>query len=106
MAFYDKDNISLEQAMNMELTQLFRVWRTPGIHFSYDLPEGARHIRTLITKSYDRTMSVHISVHIHFAIPGGSCFNVATVSSFTSLKELKDTFPKLFELTGYLYAMG
>lgn len=103
MANYHKDNISLSEAMTMELNQLFRNWRTSGAQVPFDgLPDNATWTGTSVSKDPDGK----VGLHIHFTVPDESPFCVATIASFSTLEELKEKFPNLFELTGYLFAFG
>lgn len=103
MANYHKDNISLQEAMDMKLTQLFRNWRTSGAQVPFEeSPTNATRTGTCVSRDPDGK----IGVHIHFTVPDESPFYVATIASFSTLEELKEKFPNLFDLTGNLFAFG
>lgn len=102
--YYQQSNLKLMEAMNMELNQSVREWLVPGLHISFadipsDAPSDAEAYITFVYKypnsiSYGAMWSSNDDVIRSISFP-------EEVSSF---EELREKFPKLFELEGELLA--
>ena len=104
--YYQQNNLKLMEAMNMELEleQSVREWLVPGLHISSsdipsDAPSDAEAYITFVYKypnsiSYGAMWSSNDDVIRSISFP-------EEVSSF---EELREKFPKLFELEGELLA--
>ena len=99
-AYYD--SISLQDAMTKELPQEIqvRIWHIPGLHVDANIPKNAKVQETIVRKS--RTNKFILA--LGWIVEGDLGERIDTVTEFSSLEELKDKFPKLFELNGDLYA--
>lgn len=94
-------HITLREAMTMNLSRRVRVWEVVGLHATAeDIPENAKVQKTFVMKSREG----NIRLGIEWTVDGelGSCMNL--IAEVSTLEELKDKFPKLFELEGSLYA--
>ena len=102
--YYQQSNLKLMEAMNMELNQSVREQLVPGLHVSFadisgDAPSEAAAYIIFVYKypnsiSYGAMWSSNDDVIRSISFP-------EEVSSF---EELREKFPKLFELEGELLA--
>ena len=102
---FRKETIALQEAMTMPLTQSVRVWHIPGLHIEdEDIPKNADVQTTFVMKTHRG----HIEVGINYTVEVEGDVNSYTgiVAEVSALEELKDKFPKLFELNGSLYAFA
>lgn len=103
MTRFYKDNISLSEALTMELPDTTRVWDVDGLQVEYkDIPKKAVVSRTFVQSH----MKGSTSVEIMFTVagkPGVFIDSVAVYPEF-DLEKLKKDFPNLFKLTGSLCA--
>ncbi len=101
MSIYHQDNIKLQEAMTMGLTQFVQLWHISGLHVEYeDIPRDANVLKTAVIKS----PTGHILLVIGWTSeekPGAHVSDVAEVSNW---EELRERFPHLFELEGSLDA--
>ena len=89
--------------MTMELTQSVRAWDIPGLQVEVEeLPENATVSRTAVMKSSDRDYQLLIS----YTIEGDLKSYLGEIATFPTLEELKEKYPQLFKLEGYLYAFA
>ena len=96
-------NIKLEEAMTMDLTQSVRVWDLQGLHVQdEDIPENANVQTTFVMKFPEG----HLRLGIQWTVEGDLMTHMGTVAEVSTLEELKDKFPKLFDLEGSLYAFA
>ena len=90
------EQIPLEVAMTMDLPYNWRIWEVAGFHVSIpkDIPKNAENKRTSIQK----TREGNFSIIIYWKEKQKETWR--QICTFSELKEMKDTFPKLFELEG------
>ena len=120
MSYYEQDNIKLHEAMTMELKQTLRVWSVPGIHVEVEkLPENATNIKTLAAKCSDGNFAVAVewtakeetkpdveSSKLSLSFDKGPGEYMKRVArKISTLEELQNKFPQLFELEGFLFAL-
>lgn len=119
MSYYEQDNIKLHEAMTMELKQTVRVWSIPGIHVEVEkLPENATDIKTLASKISGGTFAVAVEWTVEketkpdvgfskllvFSDQGTGEYMKVVARRISTLEELQNKFPQLFELEGSLFA--
>ena len=98
-----KDHIKLEEAMTMELKECVRVWDVDGLQVTAeDIPKNANVRKTFIIAPRGEK----ITVGVIWAVEGELSENYDDVDQVSDVQELKDKFPKLFELTGELYTIA
>ena len=97
---YCTNNISLQDAMTMDLSHSRRAWCVSGNHISDDLCDNMGTTETTVFKHPDGTLEIALSFNL--AANCGQHF--ASVAKFVSLTSLKKQFPELFLLTGNLRA--
>lgn len=98
-----QDNIRLHEAMTQELKHRVRVWDIPGLQVEVQgLPENAIVSATAVMKS--RTRDYQLLVNYNIAGDKGSY--TREVTTFSTLEELQEKYPQLFELEGQLYAFA
>lgn len=101
-----KEHVRLEEAMTMDIEQPCRVWSVSGLHVEdEDIPKDANVKSTIVAKSFDGerwAVGVDFStVSDDNTVPN---YFIGTIAEFSSLEELRKTFPQLFELEGELFA--
>lgn len=100
---YHQYNVKLHEAMTMYLSQSVRVWNVSGLHVkAEELPENATVSMTYVVKFPEG----NIQLKILWTIKGNLMTYTSLVADVSALEELKDKFPKLFELEGTLYAFA
>ena len=100
---YYQDNIKLEEAMTMDLTQSIRAWILQGLHVQdEDIPENANVQSTVVIKFPEG----HLLLGIQWTVEGDKMIQISDLAEFSTLEELKDKFPNLFELEGSLCAIA
>lgn len=100
---YHKYNIHLEEAMTIPLTQSVRVWDISGLHIeAEDIPKNANVKKTFVMKLREGK----IRLGVEWTVEGELGSSMPLIAEFSALEELKDKFPKLFELEGSLYAFS
>ncbi len=98
---YYRDNIKLQEAMDMELKYNIRVWAIVGLYFEIqDIPQNVNVSKTFVRKNSDKDIVVEIEWHF----VGAEETYIAPVKEFSKLEEVQRKFPQLFELIGSLYA--
>lgn len=103
MSSYYQENISLEQAMYMELPNNTRVWDVPGFQVKgKDIPENAV-INRIFVESH---LTGNTSVEAMFTVEGELGIFTASIAVYPEfdLEKLQKEFPNLFKLTGSLCA--
>ena len=118
MSVYQRSNIKLQDALSMDIEQNIRIWFILGLHINIeDIPENATGIRTLVVKTSNGTIAVtvewfakkklDVNLIDKFFLPYDErlkhCMKI--VAKVSEIEELQNTFPQLFELEGYLYAL-
>lgn len=119
-SYPDKD-IRLQKAMTKDIEQNVRVWFISGLHVELeDIDENAIGINTLVTKVENIGVWVLLQWNRktepkHFTIAGRrfvseldkgfeKCTRV--VAKLSTVEELKNKFPNLFELDGTLHVFS
>ena len=118
MSFYQQDNIKLQEALTMDVEQSLRIWYVTGLYAKVeDIPENATRIKTLVLKTSNGIFAVAVewfakkkvdSKNVNkFFLPYDEGWKNYTklVAKFSKIEELQNTFPQIFELEGYLYAL-
>ncbi len=101
MSSYCQDNIKLQKAMTMDLTQIVRVWDVSGLHVECEyIPHDANVLKTAVMKFSEG----NILLMIEWTAEGDTATFMSTVAEVSQLEELRERFPHLFELEGTLYA--
>ena len=100
---YYQDNIKLEEAMTMDLTQRVRAWDLQGLHVQDEnIPKNANVKTTFVMKFPEG----HLMLGIYWTVEGDLMIHMDAVAEVSTLEELKDKFPNLFELEGNLCAFA
>ena len=127
-------NIKLEEAMTMEATEDVRLWNVFGLHFKDDqiceskcggrrrvkrYCENVCGIQTYVMMSKDAKFFVYVcwktqkervpyveDGKIYLPFYEESEEHTKVVAEISSLEELKNKFPKLFELEGMMFAFS
>ncbi len=105
MASFHKDNISLSEALTMELPHIVRVWDVPGLQVQdKDIPGNADVDTTFVMSHKDSKTCVGVM----YTVEGDKGSHMTTVAEYPALDigKLEKDFPSLFKLTGRLYAFG
>ena len=103
MSSYNQNHIKLQDAMSMELKQSIRVWEVSGHHIDEeDIPENATTSKTFVTKFF----SGNIILGIEWTIVGDKSTHFSRIAQVSTLEEIHDKFPHLFDLEGILYAFS
>ena len=118
MSVYQRGNIKLQDALSMDIEQSTRIWFVLGLHINIDdIPKDATGIRTLVLKTSNSTIAVtvewfakkkfDVNLVDKFFLPydEGLKHYMKLVANVSKIEELQNTFPQLFELEGYLYAL-
>ena len=93
--------IKLEEAMTMELSQSVRIWDVDGQYIKDDnIPQNTNVKMTFVMRFPDGRF--HLGIQL--TVEGNTMPQIVPIAEFSTLKELKNEFPKLFELNGSLYA--
>ena len=94
-------HIKLQKAMTMDISQSVRVWDVAGLHVTAeDIPENANVQKTFVMKSREGK----IRLGIEWNVEGDLGVYMGIIAEVSALEELKEKFPKLFELEGSMYA--
>ena len=102
MSSYEQDSIKLKEAMTMALSQRIRVWSIPGLRIKVDnLPEKATVQKTFVML----TSNGNWQVGLELTVEGETGESILLVLKCSSLQELLDKIPELFEVDGSLYAL-
>ena len=103
MSSYEQDKINLKEAMTTALSKRIRVWNIPGLHVKVDnLPEKATVQKTFVMMTSNGNWLAGISCTIEGET--GEC--IVIVLNCSSLQELLDKIPELFEVDGSLDDLG
>ena len=98
-----QENVRLREAMTQELKHQVRAWDVPGLQVEVEeLPENATVSRTAVMKSTNRDYQLLVS----YTIEGDLKSYMGEIATFSTLEELQEKHPQLFELDGYLFAFG
>lgn len=100
-----KDNISLQEAMSLDTTYSILTWAVDGLQVECKaLPKNATVHMTFVMKWPDGNGDVGVM----YSVEGTHGLNMLTVKEFDflTLEELETSFPSLFKLSGYLFALG
>lgn len=105
MASYHKDNVSLSDALTMNLPHITRVWDVPGCNVrGKEIPKNAKVSHTFVmSRKAGKT-----TVGIEYTLKGDpGCYMTSVIEySELDIKQLEKDFPLLFKLKGHLYAFG
>ena len=119
MSVYQQSKVKLHQALSMDIEQSSRIWFIPGLHVNLEgLPKNATRIKTMVIKSSSSKFAVAVELVAkkeakpddkkvgEFLLPLNEAPKayIKIVAKFSSLEELKEEFPQLFELEGFLFA--
>lgn len=127
-------NIKLEEAMTMKATEDVRLWNVFGLHFKDDevcesacgvrrrvkrYCENVCGIQTYVMMSKDAKFFVYVcwktqkervpyvkNGKIYLPFDEETEEHTKVVAEISSLEELKNKFPKLFELEGIMFAFS
>ena len=103
MSSYEQDNLKLKEAMTMDISQRIRVWSIPGLRVKVDnLPENATVKKTLIMMTSNGNWMLGFTC----TIEGETGEDLVFGPKCSSLQELLDKAPELFEVEGSMYALG
>ena len=98
-----QDNIRLHEAMTQELKHRVRVWDVPQLQVEVQgLPENSTVTTTAVMKSITRDYQLLVN----YNIAGDKGSYTREIATFSTLEELQEKYPQLFELDGYLYAFA
>lgn len=102
MSNFTKENVKLREAMTMNLEQEFRSWSVDGLQIDPKdyFPEDVNSENvsfTAIMKKPDGKFELQIYNKTTEPIGGYG-------KDFSSLEEIEEKYPNLFELDGYFYA--
>ena len=96
-----QDHINLQEAMTMDISQSIRIWGVPGLHVQdEDIPANANVQKTFVMMLPDG----YLELKVQWTVEGDKMTYIGTVAEFSTLEELKEQFPNLFELEGTLIA--
>lgn len=93
---YPWRNLKLEEAMKMKLKTTVRIWATPNFR-----SDNASIRQTFVMKCNDCDQ---VTFGFIRTVRGNWDIKMNTVDKFSSLEELRNAYPQLFELNGNLYA--
>ena len=105
MASYHKDNISLSEALTMELPHVVRTWGVPGPQVqSKEIPVNANVYHTFVMSHKDSKTCVGVM----YTLQGERSVYSKSIAEYPVLdiEILEKDFPSLFKLTGNLSAFG
>ena len=92
--------IKLKDAMTREIDFRCRSWTVSGNKIDEDIPENEIIEETIVNKHYDGTLSVLFKGYDE----KNKSSYVKRIAQFSTLEELQEKYPQLFELVGQLYA--
>ena len=101
MRCHHEGNIRLEEAMTKELDHPIRVWSVQGLHVEVEgLSENTKVQTTFVYKDPSTAFELEIagSYEAEDDYFSGKC------DDFSTLEELKERHPNLFEMEGTLFA--
>lgn len=103
MASYHQENISLIEAMTMNLPYRTRVWHTPGLNIENTFLTKNANVKSTFVMLPSNGSTV---VGVEYTIEGDPATYINTTKQFPQLEleKLQKEFPKLFVLKGQLQA--
>ncbi len=105
MLSYNQEHIKLREAMTVPFENGIRVWEVSGIYLDVNkLPENATDEKTFVMMFTDKSFALGISLNIEGDLWIFS--NLDLYTEISTLEELQETYPKLFELDGRLYTLA
>ena len=105
MLSYDQESIKLREAMNASFENGIRVWEVLGIYLDVNkLPENATDGKTFVMMFSDKSFALGISLNIEGDLWIFS--NLDLYTEISTLEELQETYPQLFELDRRLYTLA
>ena len=121
MSIYWQNKVKLQEAMTMDLKQTIRVWLISGLHIDVEgIPENIISVQTIVIKSSennnlavavqwttkeDRNFTVENIGPFYLPLPEEHLSYTKVVARISTLEELNDKFPQLFEMEGSLFAL-
>lgn len=97
------ENIPLQEAMSRDINKNVRVWELNGAHVKAEkIPKKAEVVKTFVMKH----KGGKIRVGVEWIIPERLGSQMTQVAEFSTLEELKEQFPHLFELDGEMCAFN
>ena len=118
MSVYQQGNIKLQDALSIDIEQNRRIWFVLGLQITFEgIPQDATGIRTLVVKTSNDTIAVTVEWFAKKKLDVGSVDKfflpydeglkhyMRLVANVSKIEELQNTFPHLFELEGFLYAL-
>ena len=101
MDFHHEKNIRLQEAMTKELDNSIRVWSVDGLKIEVkDLPENTHVLNTFVYKD----PSGYYELAIMADFDENDDFYSKGIEKFSTLEELKEKYPNLFEMKGKLFS--
>ena len=95
MSTNNQNDIKLQDAMTMALAQGVRIWRVPGIRIKPEnLPQNATIQNTFVMQSFNDNWYAGLE----WVVEGHSGIYMTSILECSSLQELLDKVPELFEL--------
>lgn len=95
--------IRLQEAMTRAMNQRARAWEVPGLQIEdKEIPENVVVIKTFVMKLFDN----YWQVGVEWNEQGEKATSMKSVAEFSTLEEIRERFPHLFELVGDLYAFS
>lgn len=99
----NEENIKLQEAMTKPIGKRVRTWIVSGKHVEdADITEEYTVERTFVMKAEDRGYQVGVEM----TKEGDKGLHVGNVAEISTLEELQENFPQLFELKGELFAFA
>jgi len=96
-------NIRLQEAMTRDINKNVRVWELNGPHVNVKkIPKKAEIVKTFVMKRNGSK----IRVGVEWIIPERLGSQMTQVAEFSTLEDLKEHFPHLFELDGDMCAFN
>lgn len=121
MSTYWQNKVKLQESMTMDHKQTIRLWSIYGLHIDVvGIPENIIYVQTMIIKSSehknfavavqwttkeDRNSTVENVGPFYLPLPEEHLSYTKVVARISTLEELKDKFPQLFEIDGSLFAL-
>lgn len=105
MANFHKDNISLSEALTMDLPHVVRTWGVPGLQVqSKEIPANANVDHSFVMNHKDSKTCVGVM----YTLQGERSVYMRSIAEYPKLdiEKLEKDFPGLFKLTGNLSAFG
>ena len=99
---FEQENIRLRDAMTIPLEQKIRSWSVRGLQVDIDeLQPNATVTGTVVMKEPDTNYQLGIRWNIN-----DDTRRIGVIAEFSTLEELQEKHPQLFELDGRLYAFA